>query len=103
VKAHVAGMDETSRARAVEYARLTAMGSRTLLGQAHEIRIKWLRLVEARLRERLAGRADLDLVAPQLADLAVSVLETSLRLVSQDPDRDFDELVDRGFALLTFE
>ncbi|MFC0440059.1 TetR/AcrR family transcriptional regulator [Kutzneria buriramensis] len=103
VKAHVAGMDETTRARTVEYARLMMMGSRTLLGQAYEIRIKWLRLVETQLRERLAGRADVDLVAPQLADLAVSVLETSMRLVSLDTDRDFDEIVDRGFALLTFE
>lgn len=103
VKAHVAGLDETTRARTVEYARLMRTGSRTLLGQAYEIRLKWLRLVETRLRERLAGRADLDLVAPQLADLAVSVLETSLRLVSLDPDRDFDEIVDRGFALLAFD
>jgi AcrR family transcriptional regulator len=103
VKAHVAGLDETARARTVEYTRLMTMGSRTLLGQAYEIRLKWLRLVETRLRERLAGRADLDLVAPQLADLAVSVLETSLRLVSLDPDRDFDEIVDRGFALLAFD
>ena len=103
VKAHVAGMDEPTRARTIEYAKLMMMGSRTLLGQAYEIRIKWLRLVETHLRTRLADRPDVQLVAPQLADLAVSVLETSMRLVSLDPDRDFDELVDRGFALIAYE
>lgn len=102
VKAHVAGMDEQTRARTIEYAKLM-MGSRTLLGQAYEIRIKWLRMVETHLRTRLADRPDVRLVAPQLADLAVSVLETSMRLVSIDPDQDFDEIVDRGFALLTYE
>lgn len=102
VKAHIAGMDEPTRARTVEYARLTT-SSRTLLGQAHEIRTKWLRLVEAHLRSRLADRPDGLLVAPQLADLAVSVLETSMRLVSLDPALDFDEVVDRGFALITYE
>ena len=102
VKAHVAGMDEPTRARTIEYAKLM-MGSRTLLGQAYEIRIKWLRMVETHLRTRLADRPDTRLVAPQLADLAVSVLETSMRLVSIDPELDFDEIVDRGFALLTYE
>lgn len=102
VQAHFAGMDEITRARAVEYAKLLTMQSRTLLGQAYEIRTKWLRLVETWLRDRLAGRPDIDLVSPQLAEFAVSVLTTSVRLVRLDPELDFDEIVDRGFALLTF-
>lgn len=102
VKAHLAGMDEQTRTRAIEYIKLMS-GSRTLLGQAYESRLTWQRLVETHLRTRLANRPDVDLVAAQLADLAVSVLETSMRLVSLDPSRDFDEIVDRGFALISYE
>ncbi|EWM18285.1 TetR/AcrR family transcriptional regulator [Kutzneria sp. 744] len=102
VKAHVNGMDEATKARTVEYAKLVMMGSRTLLGQAYEIRIEWLRLVETHLRTRLADRAETDLTVPLLADLAVSVLETAMRLVSVHPGQDFDRVVDHGFDLIDY-
>jgi AcrR family transcriptional regulator len=102
VKAHVNGMDEATKARTVEYAKLIMMGSRTLLGQACEIRIEWLRLVETHLRTRLADRAEADLTVPLLADLTVSVLETAMRLVSVHPARDFDRIVDHGFDLIDY-
>ncbi|MBB5895863.1 helix-turn-helix domain-containing protein [Kutzneria kofuensis] len=101
VKAHVAGMDEPTRARTVEYARLMT-GSRTLLGQAYEIRSEWLRLVETHLRTRLADREDANLTAPLLAELTVSVLETAVRLVAADPGQDFDRIVDHGFDLIDY-
>ncbi|MEV6606261.1 TetR family transcriptional regulator [Kutzneria sp. NPDC051319] len=102
VKAHVNGMDEATKARTVEYAKLIMMGSRTLLGQAYEIRIEWLRLVETHLRTRLADRAEADLTVPLLADLTVSVLETAMRLVSAHPGQDFDCIVDHGFDLIDY-
>ena len=101
VKAHVRALDESTRARTVEYARLMTTGSRTLLGQAYESRIEWLRLVETHLRTRLADRADADVTAPLLADLTVSVLETAMRLVSVTGE-DFDRVVDRGFELIAY-
>jgi AcrR family transcriptional regulator len=101
VKAHVKAMDEATRERTAEYAKLMMMGSRTLLGQAYEARIEWLRLVETHLRTRLADHADAEVTASLLADLTVSVLETAMRLVSLT-GQDFDRVVDRGFDLIAY-
>ncbi|GAA0629898.1 TetR family transcriptional regulator [Kutzneria viridogrisea] len=99
VHAHIAGMDVLERQRVLAYTRVM-IGSRTLLGQAYEIRIQWLRELEPLLRERLAGRVDLEVLAPMLADVTMSVLETAMRLASINPELDFDEVIDSGFALL---
>jgi AcrR family transcriptional regulator len=101
VKAHVKAMDEATRERTAEYAKLMMMGSRTLLGQAYEARIEWLRLVETHLRIRLADHVDAEVTASLLADLTVSVLETAMRLVSLT-GQDFDRVVDRGFDLIAY-
>ena len=76
------------------------LGSRVLLGRAYEIRIGWLRELEAELRTRLAGVSNADIVAAVLADIVLAILETSLRLAAADPERDFTDILDAGFALL---
>ena len=77
------------------------LGSRVLLGRANEIRLRWLREVESQLRGRLAGSSDVDAMAAMLAGIVLAVLETSLRLTALDPERDFADILDTGFALLT--
>lgn len=79
------------------------LGSRVLLGRANEIRLRWLREVESELRTRLAGPSDVDVMAAMLAGIVLAVLETSLRLSALDPKRDFADILDIGFALLTPE
>ncbi len=76
------------------------LGSRVLLGRANEIRLRWLREVESQLRGRLAGSSDVDAMAAMLAGIVLAVLETSLRLAALDPERDFTDILDTGFALL---
>jgi AcrR family transcriptional regulator len=77
------------------------LGSRVLLGRANEIRLRWLREVEAQLRGRLAGSSNVDVRAAMLAGIVLAVLETSLRLTALHPERDFADILDTGFALLT--
>jgi AcrR family transcriptional regulator len=76
------------------------LSSRVLLGRAYEIRMRWLRELESELRTRLAGVSNVEVVAAVLADIVLSILETSLRLATNDPERDFTEILDTGFALL---
>lgn len=85
--------------RTHSYAKVI-LSSRILLGRAYEIRIRWLRELETELRGRLDGVSNADIVAAMLADIVLSVLETSLRLTVLDPDRDFADILDIGFALL---
>jgi AcrR family transcriptional regulator len=100
VRTVLAGMDDRAIQRGVTYARVMR-GSRTLLGRAYEVRLRWLAGLEEWLRHRLAGRADLDVLAPVLADVVLGVLETALRLAGSATGRvDVAALVDRGFALL---
>jgi AcrR family transcriptional regulator len=76
------------------------LGSRVLLGRAYEIRLRWLRELESELRARLAGVSNADIVAAVLAGIVLSILETTLRIVGADPERDFTDILDTGFALL---
>ena len=76
------------------------LGSRVLLGRACEIRARWLRELESELRARLAGVSNVDIVAAVLADIVLSILQTSLRITAADPERDFTDILDTGFALL---
>jgi AcrR family transcriptional regulator len=99
VLSYVDGMDEAAVLRSQTYTQVI-LSSRVLLGRAYEIRIRWLRELEVELRRRLEGKADADLVAALLAAITLSVLETCLRRASMRPGDDFNELVDRGFALL---
>jgi AcrR family transcriptional regulator len=76
------------------------LGSRILLGRAYEIRIRWRRELETELRGRLDGVSNADIVAAMLADIVLSVLETSVRLATLDSELDFADILDTGFALL---
>lgn len=75
--------------------------SRVLLGRAYEMRLRWLRELEAELRTRLDGVSNADTAAAMLAGIIVAVLETSLRLGALDTKRDFGDILDTGFRLLT--
>lgn len=77
------------------------LGSRVLLGRAYEIRLRWLRELESELRARLTGVSNADIMAAVLAGIVLSILETSLRITAADPERDFTDILDTGFALLT--
>lgn len=76
------------------------LSSRILLGRAYEIRLRWLRELETELRRRLGGASNVDIVAAMLADIVLAVLETCVRLAELDPERDFADILDTGFALL---
>lgn len=94
----LAGMDERAIRRGVTYTRVM-LGSRTLLGRAYESRQRWLAGLEAWLRDRLDGHADVDVLAPMLAGVVLGVVETALRLAGTG-DAGVAAVVDRGFALL---
>ncbi|WP_326954477.1 TetR/AcrR family transcriptional regulator [Amycolatopsis sp. NBC_01286] len=99
VSAYLAGMDAEALAHAAAYTRIM-VSSRVVLGQAYENRIRWLSELETHVRGRLAGAADLDVVAPLVADLTLGVLETAFRLAAVSPGTPFETVVDRGFRML---
>ncbi len=85
--------------RRVTYVKVI-LGSRVLLGRANEIRLRWLRELESELRARLPGSSNVDILAAMLAGIVLAVLETTLRLVAVDPERDLADILDTGFGLL---
>jgi AcrR family transcriptional regulator len=97
VREYLAGVHADDRS--YSYTKVI-LGSRVLLGRACEIRIRWLRELESELGARLTGVSNADIVAAVLADIVLSILETSLRLAAADPDRDVTGILDTGFALL---
>lgn len=86
--------------RADTYTKVVS-SSRVLLGRAYELRMCWQRELEAELRARLDGVSNADTAAAMLAGIVVAVLETSLRLGALDAKRDFRDILDTGFRLLT--
>jgi AcrR family transcriptional regulator len=104
VHAHVAGLDEQELAETMAYFSIM-LGSRTILGQAYDTRISWLRALERYLAEELPRNTDpapAELAA-LLANITLSIMETLVRLVAVDPDRDFTSLLDSAFALVRLE
>jgi hypothetical protein len=79
--------------------------SRTILGQAYDTRITWLREIERYLAAKLPEGTEPapDVLAALLADITLSIMETVVRLVAVDPSRDFTQLVDSAFALVRLE
>lgn len=98
-RAVVRALDDEAIERSVTYTKVI-LSSRTLLGLAYEARIRWLRELEAHIRDRSPNAENLDVLAPVLADVSLSILETSMRLAIVHAQLDFEHLIEDGFALL---